>query len=74
MNNTQLADSQLFMTALRKQRLLQPRPHTPWLLDPARVRYSHSIVAGGLLVMSSTTRFTSSTSLVIRVLIVSSTS
>src|SRR5262249_20211125 len=30
-------------------------------------RYSHSIVPGGLLVTSSTTRFTSGTSLVIRV-------
>jgi hypothetical protein len=32
-----------------------------------RCSYSHSIVAGGLLVTSSTTRFTSGTSLVIRV-------
>ena len=37
-------------------------------------RYSHSIVAGGLLVMSSTTRLTSGTSLVIRVEIRASTS
>ncbi|MDT5009830.1 MAG: hypothetical protein QOH57_1447 [Mycobacterium sp.] len=37
-------------------------------------RYSHSIVPGGLLVMSSTTRFTSDTSLVIRVEMRSSTS
>src|SRR5215218_4900457 len=36
--------------------------------------YSHSMVAGGLLVMSRTTRFTWSTSFVIRVLIPSSTS
>ena len=36
--------------------------------------YSHSMVPGGLLVMSSTTRLTSRTSLVIRVLIFSSTS
>ncbi len=47
-------------------------------LMPCRPRccnpYSHSIVAGGLLVMSSTTRFTSRTSLVMRVLIRSSTS
>src|SRR5437868_4913060 len=35
--------------------------------------YSHSIVAGGLLVTSSTTRFTSGTSLVIRVEIRAST-
>jgi hypothetical protein len=38
------------------------------------VAHSHSIVPGGLLVMSSTTRFTSLTSLVIRVEIFSSTS
>ena len=37
-------------------------------LDPLLQNYSHSMVAGGLLVMSSTTRFTSSTSLAIRVL------
>jgi membrane-bound lytic murein transglycosylase len=37
-------------------------------------RYSHSMVPGGLLVMSSTTRLTSATSLVIRVEIRSSTS
>ena len=36
--------------------------------------YSHSIVPGGLLVTSSTTRLTSSTSLVIRVEILASTS
>ena len=34
---------------------------------PERSGYSHSMVPGGLLVMSSTTRFTSGTSLVIRV-------
>lgn len=45
-----------------------PRPQ-------ARQRtYSHSMVPGGLLVTSSTTRFTSGTSLVIRVEICSSTS
>ena len=38
------------------------------------LNYSHSIVPGGLLVTSSTTRFTSRTSFVIRVEIVSSTS
>lgn len=37
-------------------------------------RYSHSIVPGGLLVMSSTTRLTSATSLVMRVEMRSSTS
>ncbi len=37
-------------------------------------RYSHSMVPGGLLVTSSTTRLTSATSLVIRVEIRSSTS
>jgi len=37
-------------------------------------RHSHSIVPGGLLVTSSTTRLTSGTSLVIRVEIVASTS
>ncbi|CPR13541.1 hypothetical protein BN971_04853 [Mycobacterium bohemicum DSM 44277] len=36
--------------------------------------YSHSMVPGGLLVMSSTTRLTSGTSLVIRVEMRSSTS
>lgn len=36
--------------------------------------YSHSMVPGGLLVMSSTTRLTSGTSLVMRVEIRSSTS
>jgi len=36
--------------------------------------YSHSMVPGGLLVTSSTTRFTSATSLVIRVEILASTS
>lgn len=36
--------------------------------------YSHSIVAGGLLVISRVTRFTSRTSLVIRVEILASTS
>ena len=44
--------------------------------DPGRVlrTHSHSMVPGGLLVMSTTTRFTSRTSLVIRVLIRSSRS
>ena len=37
-------------------------------------RHSHSMVPGGLLVTSSTTRFTSATSLVIRVEIFASTS
>ena len=36
--------------------------------------YSHSMVPGGLLVMSSVTRFTSRTSLVMRVEIFASTS
>lgn len=39
-----------------------------------QVSYSHSIVPGGLLVMSSTTRLTSRTSLVMRVEIRASTS
>ena len=38
------------------------------------ISYSHSMVPGGLLVTSSTTRLTSATSLVIRVEIRSSTS
>lgn len=37
-------------------------------------RYSHSMVPGGLLVMSNTTRLTSATSLVIRVEMHSNTS
>jgi hypothetical protein len=37
-------------------------------------RHSHSMVPGGLLVTSSTTRLTSATSLVIRVEILASTS
>ena len=37
-------------------------------------RYSHSIVLGGLLEMSYVTRFTPGTSLMIRLLIVASTS
>jgi hypothetical protein len=40
----------------------------------ALVAYSHSMVPGGLLVTSSTTRLTSPTSLVIRVEILASTS
>ena len=40
----------------------------------ARRRYSHSIVPGGLLVTSSTTRLTSGTSLVMRVEMIASTS
>ena len=43
-------------------------------VTPVRPRHSHSIVPGGLLVMSSTTRLTSGTSLVIRVEIRVSTS
>ncbi len=46
-------------------------------MGPAQVNlraHSHSIVPGGLLVMSRVTRLTSGTSLVIRVEIVSSTS
>src|SRR5579859_1267264 len=39
-----------------------------------KVFYSHSMVAGGLLVMSRTTRFTSGTSLVTRVEMRASTS
>ena len=39
-----------------------------------RSGYSHSIVAGGLLVISRVTRFTSRTSLVIRVEILANTS
>jgi hypothetical protein len=44
------------------------RPHKPTR------SYSHSMVPGGLLVMSSTTRLTSGTSLVMRVEMRSSTS
>ena len=40
----------------------------PRVPTPRSVDHSHSIVPGGLLVMSSTTRFTPLTSLVIRVL------
>jgi hypothetical protein len=43
-------------------------------LGPPRRSYSHSMVPGGLLVMSSTTRLTSATSLVMRVEMRSSTS
>ena len=43
-------------------------------VDGSSHRYSHSMVPGGLLVTSSTTRLTSATSLVIRVEIRSSTS
>jgi hypothetical protein len=47
-----------------------------WSTQAARepAGYSHSMVPGGLLVMSSTTRLTSATSLVIRVEMRSSTS
>ena len=43
-------------------------------MKAARISYSHSMVPGGLLVMSSTTRLTSATSLVMRVEMRSSTS
>ena len=59
---------------LRQDRVTRPgRRHR--LRAPARpaLSYSHSIVPGGLLVTSSTTRLTSGTSLVIRVEIVAST-
>ncbi len=44
------------------------------VLHPREGDYSHSMVPGGLLVMSSTTRLTSATSLVMRVEMPSSTS
>lgn len=44
------------------------------VLHPREGDYSHSMVPGGLLVMSSTTRLTSATSLVMRVEMRSSTS
>ena len=48
---------------------------SPWALRNVSLRsYSHSMVAGGLLVMSRTTRLTSEHSLVIRVEIFSSSS
>jgi DNA-binding NarL/FixJ family response regulator len=59
---------------LRQDRVTRPgRRHR--LRAPARpaLTYSHSIVPGGLLVMSSTTRLTSGTSLVIRPEILAST-
>ena len=52
---------------------LRPRRVVPRRLAPRRV-YSHSIVPGGLLVMSSTTRFTSRISLIMREAICSSRS
>src|SRR6266702_30488 len=44
-----------------------------WRAGPGRAAHSHSMVPGGLLVMSSTTRLISGTSLVILVEIVAST-
>ena len=52
---------------LRRRRLRVPG-------DARRLSYSHSMVPGGLLVTSSTTRLTSRTSLVMRVEILASTS
>ncbi len=50
------------------------RPANTFHAQAAPLPYSHSIVPGGLLVTSSTTRFTSATSLVMRVEMRSSTS
>ena len=52
----------------------QPLPGRDQPDCPTYPDYSHSMVPGGLLVTSSTTRFTSGTSLVIRVEMRSSTS
>ncbi len=57
-------------TTAAPQRLPRARTSSP----PRRRCHSHSMVPGGLLVMSSTTRFTSRTSLVMRVEILASTS
>ena len=66
----------------RQNPLLQPNLETAirittvdaLSMKAARISYSHSMVPGGLLVMSSTTRLTSATSLVMRVEMRSSTS
>ena len=47
--------------------LLAPVAGTPVGASPAEGGHSHSMVPGGLLVTSRTTRFTCGTSLVIRV-------
>src|SRR5216683_7250882 len=58
----------------RRANLCQPHIRTARVLISIRAsRHSHSMVAGGLLVMSSTTRLISGTSLVIRVEIAAST-
>jgi hypothetical protein len=49
-------------------------PRSPTASENSSTSYSHSMVPGGLLVMSSTTRLTSATSLVMRVEMRSSTS
>ena len=43
------------------------RPRSPTAGENSSTSYSHSMVPGGLLVMSSTTRLTSATSFVMRV-------
>ena len=54
--------------------LVRPRGGVLRMKPHSEERYSHSMVPGGLLVTSSTTRFTSGTSLVMRVEMRSSTS
>jgi len=62
------ADAVHFTLHRRSHAVLSPTP-----IDRVD-NHSHSIVAGGLLEMSYTTRFTPSTSLMMRLLIVASTS
>src|SRR5215211_8340082 len=60
--------------AARGRRRLRPRLAPPPPRRFGRLAYSHSMVPGGLLVMSSTTRLTSRISLIIREAIRSSRS
>ena len=62
-------------TAVAVARDLAMKPRSPRAIPQVRERaYSHSMVPGGLLVTSSTTRLTSATSPVIRVEILASRS
>src|SRR6185312_13771242 len=62
-----------FMIAVDYPRHVTKTHHDHGWASAPRPGYSHSMVAGGLLVMSRTTRLISWTSLVIRVEIVAST-
>ncbi len=57
--------------AIRRRLTVSPRSTH---VTRRRIGHSHSIVAGGLLLMSYTTRPTPRTSLIMRLLIVASTS